>query len=133
MTSITTRQVHPAKAHKAMLTNIEVQRHIGYVSTVGPGDGSYSTKYRLVDDGTVYIVLASSPVMIARMCLAVISFYESRGLPIAANLFRAMMIVCKRDRISIGSFIRQMVLYLPHYDKYKLDIEKYLLLMDNGC
>jgi hypothetical protein len=60
---------------------------------------------------------------------AIISAYEKRNLPIAANIVRAIIYFNKKFNYSIPMIIKWNKQLNPKFIQYEKDIEKYLLLI----
>lgn len=87
----------------------------------------YVSAYKVVDDDFTYIFVTCNEGLIIPACIYVIREYEERDLPVAANLIRLAKLLNTRDfNVSLIWWDANV----PEYQKYKADVEKYLILME---
>ena len=91
-----------------------------------------SVKYKISDDSFEKVVEVSAVLgdqTYYNIIEKVITLYESKNLPVATNLVRALLFFCKRNHLSLKYFISWNKGNTSNFAKYEKEIEKYLTLL----
>ena len=83
---------------------------------------------RVVDDYFVHNETGSTYDAVPAI-VAVINAYEQRNLPVASNLFKALIYATKKYWSSLESWHRMQTIGSSKYQPYIKDIEKLMLLL----
>lgn len=87
--------------------------------------------YKIIDDGFDEKIKLNwiEGIIGAQPVLAVIEMYGRKGLPIAPNIPRVIMIESEMYRISIKEIVVRNRRYNPRWSEFEKEFEKYMVLM----